>query len=217
MQISAILVKFTLIKEHETMAKFNPLIGITGKLGNLSFYVDKHGKQIVRTINKPKDPKTLKQQAHRAKFALANKAMSPMCTTIKNANNGDSTYYRKLVGEAYKKAIIGEYPDFAFDYSKIVIVNGTLSLPANINAFANDDRSILIFSWESNKSRDFLNIVCFNENDTNNSVYTERKKLSAGKAEIDLPDNWESDVIHCWIYMSSWDFKNYSDSYYLDI
>ena len=59
------------------MAKFDPLIGITGKLGNVSLYVDKHGRQIVRTVRKAKDPKTPKQLAHRAKFALVNKSMSP--------------------------------------------------------------------------------------------------------------------------------------------
>ncbi len=199
------------------MAKFDPLVGIKGKLGDVSFYVDKHGRQIVRTITKARDPKTPKQLAHRAKFALVNKSLSPLSTAIRIANNGDSTVYRSLIGKAYKEAVVGEYPNFTLDYSKIKIANGQLRLPKDITAHANDESSIITISWEPGNSNDILNIVCFNEADANNYAFLERTKCSAGKAKIELPNSWDSAVIHCWVYTSSRDYKKKSDSFYIDL
>src|SRR5690554_4579576 len=199
------------------MAKFDPVVGIKGKLGNVSFYVDKHGRQIVRAIIKAKDPKTPKQLAQRAKFALVNKSLSPLSTAIRVANNGDSTVYRKFIGKVYKEAVVGEYPNFTLDYSKIEISNGQLSLPKDFIVHANIDSNILAISWEPGNSNDIVNIVCFNEADTNNSAYLERTKGSAGKATIELPYAWDSAVTHCWVYLSSRDFKSKSDSFYISL
>ena len=86
--------------------------GLSGKVGPLVFYVTKNGKQVFRNHVKPTDPGTPKQVAHRAKFGLANKALSPLNKAITRGHPGDPNAYRAMVGKAYREAIEGEYPDF---------------------------------------------------------------------------------------------------------
>ena len=94
------------------MASFKDSIfsKLSGKIGPVTTYV-LNGKQVVRTNTIPHDPKTPKQLAHRMKFALVNKGLSPLNRSIKLGHRGDTNAYRLLVGTAYKEAILGEYPE----------------------------------------------------------------------------------------------------------
>jgi len=80
----------------------------------------RNGKQVVRSLPTSNEPKTPKQLAHRAKFSLVNKGLSPLNSAIKLGYRNDSNAYRTLVGKAYHEAVAGEYPNFTLDYSKIV-------------------------------------------------------------------------------------------------
>lgn len=59
------------------MAKGSIFGTLSGKIGNVVVY-ERNGKQIVRSNPKQRDPKTPAQLAHRLKFSLANKGLSPL-------------------------------------------------------------------------------------------------------------------------------------------
>ena len=216
------------------MATFDINGNLRGKIDDFSFYVDKNGNQVVRKIVKKRVSKTPKQLASRAKFALVNKKMSPLNNVIKKGFKGDAKVYRKAVSNAYHEAIAGEYPKFIFQYSKVKIADGKLEIPRNISAIVDEDFNRVSFTWSvepndtlqgepnnghnekmlKGRADDKINIVCFNENYPNEIKTFSSKRRTDGEAVIFLPDDWTADKTHIWIYLTSWDFMENSESVY---
>jgi|LFRM01.1.fsa_nt_gb hypothetical protein len=194
---------------------------LSGKIGPVTTYV-LNGKQVVRTNTIPHDPKTPKQLAHRMKFALVNKGLSPLNRSIKLGHRGDAYAYRSLVGKAYREAIIGEYPYFALDYSMIKIAEGDLQLPTNILFELDAENNSVILSWEKQiaaskgpaKDNDQINIVAYNIKENNAHSFSGIAVRSDGKASISLPRVWNSEDMHIWVYFSSFSLQMNSESLY---
>ena len=195
---------------------------LSGKIGPITTYV-LNGKQVVRKSTKPNDPKTPKQLAHRMKFALVNKGLSPLNRSIKLGHRGDTYAYRRLVGKAYHEAIVGEYPDFALDYSKIKIAEGKLQLPAEIKMELDDENRAVNFTWEAKiatsqnlaKANDQINIVAFNVKENIVDSFSGVAIRSDGKASITLPRGWNLEDTHFWVYFSSFTLQMNSGSVYV--
>ena len=194
---------------------------LSGKVGNVNTYI-LNGKQVVRANPIPNDPKTPKQLAHRMKFALVNKGLSPLNRSIKLGHRGDTNAYRSLVGKAYREAIVGEYPNFALDYSKIKIAEGKLQLPAEIKMELDDENRAVNFTWEAKiatsqnpaKANDQINIVAFNVKHNVVDSFSGVAKRSDGNVSIDLLKGWTLDDTHFWIYFSSHSLQMNSGSLY---
>lgn len=194
---------------------------LSGKVGNVNTYI-LNGKQVVRANPIPNDPKTPKQLAHRMKFALVNKGLSPLNRSIKLGHRGDTSAYRSLVGKAYREAIVGEYPNFALDYSKIKIAEGKLQLPAEIKMELDDENRAVNFTWEAKiatsqntaKANDQINIVAFNVKENIVDSFSGVAIRSDGKASITLPRGWNLEDTHFWVYFSSFSLQMNSGSLY---
>ena len=205
------------------MASFKDSIfsKFSGKIGPVTTYV-LNGKQVVRSNIIPHDPKTPKQLAHRMKFALVNKGLSPLNRSIKLGHRGDTYAYRSLVGKAYREAIVGEYPDFTLDYSKIKIAEGDLQLPTNIMFELDAENNIVILSWDKQiatskgraKDNDQINIVAFNAKENFVDSFSGIAVRSDGKTSISLPLGFNSEDMHIWIYFSSFSLQMNSESLY---
>lgn len=184
---------------------------ITGKIGPVSIYETKYGTQVVRTYTKPRDPKTPKQLAHRMKFGLVNKGLSPLNEIIKRGFKGNSRTYRRQVGKAYHEAIIGEYPNFKLDYSKIKIAEGELQPLKEFIVNTNNKTGLVSFKWnrdidpklKTGNNRDKVNIVCLNEKEKVAIQYNNYGRRSIGEATIELPVGWQTDDTHFWAYLTS--------------
>jgi hypothetical protein len=198
-------------------------LGFSGKIGPVVAYTTKYGKQVYRKYTIPRDPKTPKQLAHRMKFSLANKGLSPLNSSIKLGYRGNTFAYRSLVGKAYREAIMGNYPNFTLDYSKINIADGRLQLPADIKIDFDSDTSSALFSWDRQivvsqstaKDNDQINIVAFNVKHNVVIRFLEIAKRLEGLASIALPDCWELDDTHFWVYFSSYSLQMNSESVYV--
>jgi hypothetical protein len=195
---------------------------LSGKIGPITTYM-LNGKQVVRKNTKPHDPKTPKQLAHRMKFALVNKGLSPLNRSIKLGHRGDTNVYRLLVGTAYKEAILGEYPNYKLDYSKLVIANGNLQPPSNIKLEMDVETNSALFWWDKqnldslkpSRNSDQLNIVVFNVKHNVADHISEIAKRSDSKISIVLPDGWSLVDIHFWAYFSSHTLQMNSVSVYV--
>ena len=195
---------------------------LSGKIGHVTTYV-LNGKQVVRTNTIPNDPKTPKQLAHRMKFALVNRGMSPLNSSIKLGHRGDTNAYRSLVGTAYKEAILGEYPDYKLDYSKLVIADGNLQPPSNIKLEIDVETNTALFCWDMKdpdslkpaRNSDQLNIVVFNVKYNVADHISEIAKRSDSKISIVLPVGWALDDTHFWAYFSSHTLQMNSESMYV--
>ena len=195
---------------------------LSGKIGPITTYM-LNGKQFVRKNTKPHDPKTPKQLAHRMKFALVNKGLSPLNRSIKLGHRDDTNVYRLLVGTAYKEAILGEYPNYKLDYSKLVIANGNLQPPSNIKLEMDVETNSALFWWDKqnldslkpSRNSDQLNIVVFNVKHNVADHISEIAKRSDSKISIVLPDGWSLVDIHFWAYFSSHTLQMNSVSVYV--
>lgn len=196
---------------------------ITGKVGTVSIYETKHGTQVVRSITKAHDPKTPKQLAHRMKFSLVNKGLSPLNEVIKNGYRGDSRTYREQISKAYHEAIAGVYPNFTLDYSKVKIAEGEVQLPEDIAVKIHENSQLVSFTWNPDISsdskavngKDIVKIICLNEEVKETTRLARLVRRSAGEASIELPEGWVAADTHFWLYMKSNDSEMNSDSVYV--
>lgn len=194
--------------------------GLSGKVGPLVFYVTKNGKQVFRNHVKPTDPGTPKQLAHRAKFGLANKALSPLNKAITRGHPGDPNAYRAMVGKAYREAIEGEYPDFTFNYSKIQVASGRLPLPDEIRMEYHREAREAAFTWDPlhpdgtrvGKGNDRVYVVSFNTALPLEVKTVQRGFRSAGRATVPLPREWQPATTYFWLYFAAYDFRHHSNS-----
>lgn len=190
---------------------------ISGKIGPVSVYQTKHGTQVVRSYSKPNDPKTPKQLAHRQKFSLVSKGLSPLCKIIQRGFKGDVRAYRKVLSIAYREAITGEYPNFKLDYSKIKIAEGDVPLPANIKVEVDEDSradsQVVCFTWDSDNRRDSVNIICLNEEAMEAKQHLNVVGVAYGEVSIELPKGWEASDTHLWLYLTSVNYMNSSSIY----
>lgn len=177
----------------------------------------------MRRTTTPRDPKTPKQLAHRMKFSLVNKGLSPLNSAIKLGNRGDTTAYRTQVGKAYHEAIMGEYPNFTLDYSKIKIADGDLQLPVDIKIELDKKTNSALVTWDTQivkemgpaKDNDQANIVCYNTKFKFADQFLGVAKRIDGKVSITLPNEWKVAETNFWIYFSSQMLQMNSGSLYV--
>lgn len=199
------------------------LSGFSGKIGPIIAYVTKDGKQVFRTYTKPRDPKTPRQLANRARFVLATKALSPLLMAIKRGHPGIHNAYRKLVGKACREAVVGEYPGLSVDYSKIQLADGPLQLPRDVHVTFDSHSRVAAFAWDTRleptsrhgSDADKVNIVCFDTANPSGAHTLTRGTRAAGKATVELPAGWQPATTHFWFYLSSPDLRYNSNSVYL--
>lgn len=206
------------------MASFKDSLygGLSGKIGPVTTYLRK-GVQVVRANTKPRDPKTPKQLAHRMKFSLVNKDLSPLNSAIKLGHNGDTDAYRTIVGKAYHEAIVGEYPNFTIDYSKIKISDGDLQLPADFKLELDESKNCALFIWDEPENgslkkasgSDMLNVVCYNMKFGAVEQMPSVARRLEKSASVILPKGWKLKETHFWVYFSSHVLQTNSESLYV--
>jgi len=200
-------------------------MGLSGRIGPVVAYVTKDGKQVFRSYVKPRNPKTPKQKAQRAKFALANQALSPLHNAIGRGYPDVKNAYRTLVSKVYYEAIVGAYPDLRVDYSKIQLAAGKLQLPGDVSVRLDADSHTAFFRWDPRltspslpgSDNDKVNIVCFNTRYTAETRTAGRNIRSVGEDSVRLSKHWLPADTHFWIYFRSNDLQNTSNSLHLQL
>ena len=191
------------------MAKFysSTFGAISGKHGNAVAVTRKDGTTYIRIYTKPSNPKTDKQQAHRAKFALSSKALVPFNPIFKDTigiTNGIST----ARSYAFKNAIVGEYPNLSVDYEKLIFSFGPLAKLHNASATSN--KGIVTINWDFQKmynctSDDRVSLVVFNK-ERNQAIHIKDVALRSEKiSKIDIQDAWADSELYFWAYVTSGD------------
>lgn len=199
------------------MAKFySSTFGeISGKHGSAVAVTRKDGTTYIRIYTKPSNPRTEKQQAHRAKFALSSKALVPFNPIFKETigiTNGIST----ARSYAFKNAIVGEYPNFSVDYEKIMFSFGTLEKLHNASTSYND--GVASINWDFDKmynchADDSVNLVVYNK-DSNQALHIKDVALRKDKlCRINIQDSWTDSELYFWAYVTNND--KISDSVFI--
>lgn len=207
------------------MAKFiYPTIGlITGKVGKMVFYPSGDGRQLLREYTKPKDPRTPKQLAQRAKFGLVSSSLAPLKKFIKRGHIHDKNAYQQQVSHAIKHAVAGEYPDLYIDYSKIRIASGNLSLPRVIRLYPEPMDGTATITWHGSSvdsslkssGSDKLYVVCHDTDRPHEARLFQPGVRQAEKATIALEPGWSVGATHFWVYFSNRELNDHSASFHL--
>lgn len=188
---------------------------ISGKHGNAVAVARKDGTTYIRMYAKSSNPRTEKQQAHRAKFALSSRALVPFNPIFKQTigiTNGIST----ARSFAFKNAIVGEYPNLAINYEKLMFSFGSLETLHNSSSKCSD--GVVTINWDFDKmyncyGDDKVNLVVFNV-DANQSIHLENVACRSDRVvKVDVYDSWADSDIYLWAYLTRGDKK--SDSVFV--
>lgn len=188
---------------------------ISGKHGTAVAVLRKDGSTYLRIYKKPSNPRTDKQQAHRAKFALTSKSLVPFNPIFKKTlgiTNGIST----ARSYAFKNTIVGEYPSLSMDYKKLMFSFGSLEKLQSPSVAFND--GVINLNWDYKKmcncnADDSVSIVAFNKDD-NQVIHIEDIACRSDKdSKIIIPDSWTKSELYLWAYVTSDDKK--SDSVFV--
>ena len=206
------------------ISKLPFLSGISGKVGPIVAYM-MNNKQYIRSLPNPRDPKTPAQLAQRAKFSLVNKRLSPFKQLIKQNYGNDSSAYRKLVGKTIRECVVGEYPDLAIDFSRVLLAEGQVSLPADVTATYQADAMQVTLHWDPllpPRARwcqpdDLVNVIVSHISYRTLIRSHHIAKRADGTATVDLYNTWNPSTIHCWIYFTSLNLDHYSNSLYVNM
>ncbi|MDD2298870.1 MAG: DUF6266 family protein [Fermentimonas sp.] len=184
--------------------------GLSGRIGPLIAYIV-NGKQRFRTYAKPTNRKTAKQTSHRTKFGFVSKSLSPLFNEIKIGHRGQSLNYGTVCGKVMREVVVGDSPDYALDYSKILIADGKLKLPASANILLQEETNIITLRWDTDiiagpgpgREDDDVKIVCYNEAQSRIIKPNVTIKRTKGEASFQLPEKVKPEDMHFWLYMSS--------------
>lgn len=203
------------------MATFKSLTfgKISGKYGDaLATQSKATGKNYLRVASTPTNPRTDKQVAHRAKFAYINTVLRPFYPVFKK-NFGGNPGIRYGINIGFKNAIVGEYPDFSIDLSKLMFAEGAI-YTVNLVTAEKAAPSKLKIDWdttvlEGTEPTALANFVFFNELTNQALTLASGVMHSVGSATADMPAIWNGATIHCWIYFNSDNGLRFSNSQYI--
>lgn len=202
---------------------------LSGKIGNLVVCNWKGISYLRSRPAKVNHPNTEKQLAHRMRFSMIMKFLSPFKDFLSYSFSPyaiGKTAFNVAVSENMKTALVGEYPNIDIDYSKVVLSKGELTSINNSSVEILGDNSIK-FLWirtensENRYDNDRAIIVVYNSD--NNSIIF---KINLGKradceASIQIPDEYHCCCLHCYIMFVNIEFilgkissKNISGSSY---
>lgn len=191
------------------MAKFysSTFGAISGKHGSAVAVTRKDGTTYIRMYAKPSNPRTDKQQAHRAKFALSSRALVPFNPIFKDTigiTNGISV----ARSHAFKNAIVGDYPNLSVDYEKLMFSFGTLEKLHN--ASVTRKGNVATLNWDFKEmynchADDSVSIVVFNK-DAKQVLHIKDVALRADKStKIEIHNAWADSELYFWAYVRGGD------------
>ena len=193
---------------------------VSGKFGNAVAVVMKDGSNILKTYTTPSNPNTEKQQAQRLKFGLINKEISYMRELFK-ITFGSTGGVNKVISSAMRNAIVGTFPDFSFDYTQLTLATGSVQPINQINGQLSEHASVKL-TWSTSvfigiSPLDTVNIALANPVKRLAVLEKGIATRGDGQCEVPLPEEWEGDEIHCWVYLTAENNKRTSNSQYISL
>ena len=187
----------------------NPVTGRTKKKFGSAVFSKQFGKNTMRT--KPievRNPKTLPQKQQRAKFSLivelARLIMGFVRVGFKQAATGMSQF-NVFVQSNISTAISGVFPNYAIDFTKIIVSKGTLTRVDGGAASAAAGKKIDVI-WNDNsgngdaQATDVAMVIAINNTKKTIVQDTLTKTRLDESLQLTAPASWVGDTVH--VYMA---------------
>ena len=196
--------------------------GFSGKAGNLvgsSWRDIEYIKSMPKLSNKPKTQRQLEQQA---KFALAVRFIQPVKIQVNvgfgSVKRGKASGFNMAIKALLDNAIVGVYPDYEIDYSRVLLAKGSLSA---LDGFTVTPGPLsLEISWSNDviPTNGFVSdvlTVLVHDPLTGNFVAGPPDILrSAMSGTVALPSDWLGREVHVYMYFVSQEGGQVSNSVY---
>ena len=169
-----------------------------------------------------KDAASSAQLEQRARFKTIIRFLKPLKPFLqigfKKRKEG-LTAYNAAASCNLKEALLGVYPDYSIDFSKVKVSEG--SMPGVLNPLAvAKEGSLIEFSWQDNSTityamaSDKSILVAYNE-EKSKVVISRNSQLRINESHtLTLPDDFAGDTIHCYIAFQNANETLVSDSQY---
>ncbi|MBO9675417.1 MAG: hypothetical protein J7577_18355 [Sphingobacteriaceae bacterium] len=162
------------------------------------------------------------QLAQRSKFALAALYQSPIKDILnigfKDKQLNKLTGYNAAVKIFLNQAVVGNYPDFAIDFSQVVLSKGSLSVFHGLSAALQG--ADLLLNWQGILNRynaftdDVLTVVLFNATKNMYLVYEEAQRAALTYTAV-IGAGFSGDVFYGWAFAVNRDATAVANSQYL--
>lgn len=191
------------------MAKFHSLLdalkgeGLSGTMGDRVY---SSWKGISYSRSKPasiKNPRTVGQLTQRAKFSVAIKFLQPLKAFISIGFESKAKHmsaFNYAMSFVYKNVLIGEYPDFSINYSRVLLSKGILAgaIEPKITLASGYE---IEFSWQVNPWEadcycdDKAMIVVYNIQKQQAIVITNGNSRESMRQVVSLPETYAGDEL----------------------
>lgn len=200
--------------------------GINGNFsGKIGPTVGRQSKgRTITAIYQPivKNPRTVKQETNRAKFALVVNVLhglagwaSKMCKGITKYGTGYSNLLKiNMDGDV----IGGNYPDIEFLYNKAELSRGILGQGGTPSAVS--DAGTIQFSWSDdtdgiiNLATDVASVAVYNLSKEQWLYVLGAAPRSERQYVMNIPAMWNGDNVECYVAFSRPDFSEVSNSHF---
>ena len=169
-----------------------------------------------------KNPQTLHQMQQRTKFALALSVLQPITAFIRvgfRRYAHRKTEFNAAMSYTVRNAILGTYPDYVIDYSKLLVSRGTLT-GAN-SATATPVAGKIKLAWADNsgigeaKPTDKAIAVAINQAKGEAAYITEGAPRSSENEDLMVSPYWSGDEVVVYLAFISENGKDVASSEYL--
>lgn len=184
--------------------------GFSGRVGTVvgSSWKDvSYMRALAISVN---NPRTLKQQSQRGKFALCMNflgAITPYVRTGYRLFAQDRTAFNAAMSYLLRNAITGTFPDLKVDYQRALVARGNLMPVFNATATVSGDK--ISFKWEDNsgmgdaQDTDLAMPLIYNKVKGGSVYHVSAATRKDGKAELGLPTDWTDDALAVYLAFSN--------------
>ena len=167
-----------------------------------------NGIEYMRSLpRRSKRKPTEAQKAQRMKLAMAIAFLRPLSGLVNKGFKSiaiKKTGFNAATSQLISGSVSGIYPDFAIDYSKVLISIGNLTGAWNA-AVSSATAGLLTVSWENNsasgtaKATDKAVLVVYNPSRTEVLYTSEGSSRDLGMQSFSFPANYSGQTVHVWI------------------
>ncbi|RXF70549.1 DUF6266 family protein [Arcticibacter tournemirensis] len=199
--------------------------GFSGKIGNVIGSSWK-GIDYMRSLpRKVLNNATQEQLIQRLKFACAVNFVKPMSALVsvgfKSLAKQKITGYNVAVQKVLMNALLGDFPDYSVDYTKVQISEGTLP-PALDTKAQSTTPATVEFKWKNNADPgnnahgdDTAIVLVFNPSKKRYLFNFQGAKREEEAYDFVVPENFSNDEVHAYMGFITRDRRLASNSEYL--
>ena len=198
--------------------------GFSGKVGTVIGSSWKGISYMRGQAQHVKNPRSAGQVNQRSKFNLVLNFLQPNVPYIRigyKSQAAKQTEFNAAFSYHIKNAVTGSYPNYAMDYTKVVVSKGGLTQVSDGAVNWTAAQSKLTFTWTDNSgvgnalATDKAMPFVYNK-DKNETIYnTEGATRTTHTMDITVPSDWVGDKVEVYLGMVSDDGALVADSIYL--